>query len=70
VKLKWEKVEPERWKSGDYVVWVQARIREGMRYVREYAAQYKDERPWLCNSASFWEAKQICQEHADKRIQP
>jgi hypothetical protein len=44
--MRWEKVGPEWWESGDYVVWVQAHVREGMSTVREYAAQFKDESPF------------------------
>lgn len=64
--LVWRKVSTERWVSGPYAVWVQARVREGVTTVREYAAQYKDERPWLCGRGSFAEAKDACQEHADR----
>lgn len=77
-RIVWEKLPPTRigepggregWVSacGSYHVWVQARVREGIAYTKEYAAQYLDEKPWLCSSAPFREAKEACQEHADAR---
>lgn len=65
-KLVWTKTNSELWVSGDYQVWVQAKVRECGQMTREYSSMFKDERPWLCDRGTLREAKQACQEHADK----
>ena len=80
-RLCWQKRPPirigspgtaEEWLStcGSYRIWVQARVREGVTYIREYAAQFMDEKPWLAHRADFMESKEICQAHADGRPRP
>ena len=67
--LVWKKTAKEDWTStcGNYHVWVQARVREGMSLVKQYGAEYKSERPWLTDTASFWEAKEMCELHAERK---
>ncbi len=69
-KLTWVKAEKGVWTAGDYRVWIQACVREGDRHIPEYAAQYRDEKPWLCEHGPFSEAKLVCVEHAQKHAKP
>ena len=55
---------------GAYTIWVKGKTREGDTWVRVYAAQYRDVKPWICDQAgSLAEAKEICQEHKDGKRQ-
>jgi hypothetical protein len=73
-KLAWQKHEPDVWLSGcgRYKVWIQARVRDGNSYEREYSSSLLDNSNngngrLLCNRGTFAEAKGACQEHADRQ---
>jgi len=77
-KLVWNKTGPEVWLSscGRYQVWIQARVRSGDRYEREYSSRAIDSndddainrmRAMLCDRGTFAEAKAACQEHATRQ---
>jgi hypothetical protein len=67
--LQWTKEGTFNWYStcGRYHIWVQARPRDdGAWYGAEIVATEK----WLTDSSTFREAKELCQEHADKAGAP
>ena len=73
-KLVWQKQEPGVWRSdcNKYKVWIQARVRDGNRFEREYSSSLLDASnngngQLLCNRGTFAEAKTSCQEHADRQ---
>ncbi len=49
---------------GDYEIWVQARPRDESPY---WAAMFRNEKPWLCETQTKYGVRQVCLNHKASR---
>ena len=63
--MKFVKTARDHWVSecGNYAIWIQSRPRECGAW---WAAQYRDQRPWLTDTATKSYAKQVCVDHREQ----